>query len=214
MLKNMGYNKVDCQTLVAQMRKFDLKQVPFDLPYAENYDTPLIWWMTCKSFPNLLETIAIRIFGMTPHSASCERLFSTLGWFMSTHRTNLSISRLEAMAKIQRFCISEMQNELRYTGEKMSVEEITRLLTDSINDELDEEENEEDVDINLEEDLETVIDVGLNITATLDLNAINFNNNSGNTNFNENNNQDEAVNLESEDFDLEDLVDESLRDFE
>ncbi|CAI2192656.1 5608_t:CDS:2, partial [Funneliformis geosporum] len=92
MLKNMGHNKANCQTLVTQMRKFDLKQVPFDLPYAENYDTPLIWWMTCKSFPNFLEIIAIRIFGMTPHSASCERLFSTLGWFMGTHRTNLSIS--------------------------------------------------------------------------------------------------------------------------
>ncbi|CAI2171855.1 4969_t:CDS:2 [Funneliformis geosporum] len=81
----MGHNKANCQTLVTQMRKFDLKQVPFDLPYAENYDTPLIWWMTCKSFPNFLEIIAIRIFGMTPHSASCERLFSTLGWFMGTH---------------------------------------------------------------------------------------------------------------------------------
>ncbi|CAI2187287.1 9922_t:CDS:2, partial [Funneliformis geosporum] len=144
----MGHNKADCQTLVAQIRKFDLKQVPFDLPYAENYNTPLIWWMTCKSFPNFLETIAIRIFGMTPYSASCERLFSTLGWFM------------------------EMQNELHYTGEKMSVKEMIRLLTDSINDELDEDEDENDVDIDLKEDLETVIDV------------------------------------ESEDFDLEDLVNE------
>ena len=209
----MGYNKTDCQTLVAQMRKFDLKQMPFDLPYAENHDTPLIWWMTCKSFPNLLETIAIRIFGMTPHSASCERLFSTLGWFMGTYRTNLSISRLEAMAKIQRFCISEMQNELHYTRKNISIEQMNSLLTDSINDDLDKEEEEEDVDIDLEEDLESVIDVDLNITETLDLNAIIFNNNSNNTNVNENNNQ-QVVNLESEDFDLENLVDESLRDFE
>ena len=78
--------------------------------------------MTCKSFSNLLETIAICIFGMTPHSASCKRFFSTLGWFMSTYCTNLSISQLETIAKIQRFCISEMQNELHYTRENISVE--------------------------------------------------------------------------------------------
>lgn len=215
----MGYNKADCQTLVAQMRKFDLKQMPFDLPYAESYDTPLIWWMTCKSLPNLLETIAIRIFGITPHSASCERLFSTLGWFMGTYRTNLSISRLEAMAKIQRFCVSEMQNELHYTGENMSVEKMINLLTDSINDELDEldeldEEEEENVDIDLREDLERVTDIDLNITATLDLNVAIFNNNNDNTDLNENNDQKETNSESEEYFDLEDLVDESLRDFE
>ena len=43
MLKNMGYYKTDCQTLVAQMYKFNLKQMLFDLLYAKNYDTPLIW---------------------------------------------------------------------------------------------------------------------------------------------------------------------------
>ena len=107
---------------------------------------------------------------------------------MDTYHTNLSISRLEAMAKIQRFCISEMQNELHYTRENISVEQMNNLLTDLINDELDKEEEEEDVDIDLEEDLESVIDVDLNITETLDLNAIIFNNDSNNTNVNENNN--------------------------
>jgi len=74
----MRYGKSDCQTLIAQMHKFDLKQALFDQSYIENLDTPLIWWIICKSFSNFLEILAIHIFGIISHSALYERLFSTL----------------------------------------------------------------------------------------------------------------------------------------
>ncbi|CAG8486812.1 10776_t:CDS:2 [Funneliformis caledonium] len=149
--------------------------------------------MTYKSFPNFLEIVAICIFGIILYSVLCEKLFSTLDWFINSYHTNLSISQVKAMS-----------------NKNMSIEEMINLLTDLINNKLDKEEDEENVDINLRKDLELVINIELNIITTLNLNTIIVNDN---INLNEDNNQE--VNLENEeDFDLKNLVDKGLKDFE
>jgi hypothetical protein len=54
------------------------------------------------------------IFSITPHSASCKRLFSSLGWIIGKRRTNLNIQTIEMMAKIYQISLSHVQKSLNY----------------------------------------------------------------------------------------------------
>ncbi len=81
------------------------------------------------------------------------------------------------MAKIQKFCISEIQSKLYYTSKEVSIEEIFNLLNNLTIDELE----EEDININLsiitdKENLELKIIIELNISINLNLNALIFSN--------------------------------------
>ena len=83
------------------------------------------------------------IFSITPHSASCERLFSSLGWIIGKRRTNLDITTVETMAKIYRTCLTHFQKSLNY-GNSISENNIEQML-DIVFEEgdiLNEDENE------------------------------------------------------------------------
>jgi hypothetical protein len=64
------------------------------------------------------------IFSITPHSASCERLFSSLGWFIGKRRTNLNIETLESMAKIYRASLTNIEKTLNYGSSSIPADEV------------------------------------------------------------------------------------------
>ncbi|GBB83323.1 hypothetical protein RclHR1_10050006 [Rhizophagus clarus] len=60
-------------------------------------------------------TIAIKLFSITPSSAACERIFSSLGWLYGKRRTQLGMNRLEGLAKIYQFNLSNAAEQLHKT---------------------------------------------------------------------------------------------------
>ncbi|CAG8789360.1 28983_t:CDS:2, partial [Gigaspora margarita] len=42
--QNLGHTRPEGEELIAQMRRFDARSSPFDLPYVSGIDTPKIWW--------------------------------------------------------------------------------------------------------------------------------------------------------------------------
>jgi hypothetical protein len=98
-------NKLDL--LKAQLRQYACNEIPYNEAFTADIDTPLRWWKTCgdgtKHNPGVLSTLAIKIFSVRPHAASCERVWSCCGWFQGERRTQLTSSHLESMVKINSF---------------------------------------------------------------------------------------------------------------
>ncbi|CAG8751368.1 16101_t:CDS:2, partial [Gigaspora margarita] len=57
---------------------------------------------------------AIKLFSITPSSASCKRMFSLLGWIYGNKRTQLDVDQLEELAKIYQFNLSNPAEQLHY----------------------------------------------------------------------------------------------------
>src|SRR5581483_2401346 len=103
-----------------------------------------------------LQNFAIRVFSIIPSSTSCERIFSTLGWIVGKRRQNLTVEKLESMAKIHRYLISNSKNELSHVNQEYSNDEIMNLITNAyelLEQDFEEEEKDiENINENLEED--------------------------------------------------------------
>ena len=110
------------------------------------------------------------IFSITPHSASCERLFSSLGWLIGKRRRNLDVETVETMAKIYRTYLTHFQKSLNY-GNSISENDIEQMLNvvfedgDILNEDENEgvsepESNEEATNTNEILGIEQVIDLG------------------------------------------------------
>ncbi|CAG8764683.1 12360_t:CDS:2, partial [Gigaspora rosea] len=72
-----GHDQYECANLVVYMRLFHEKK-GFNLPYCFETDTPLLWWLTNYTGSKSIGQLAIKLFSITPHSADCERTFSSL----------------------------------------------------------------------------------------------------------------------------------------
>ncbi|CAG8830316.1 11473_t:CDS:1, partial [Gigaspora rosea] len=99
--------------------------------------------------PNDLQQLAIKLFSITPSSAICERIFSSLGWFYGNHRTRLNIDRLEGLAKVYRFNLSNPIEQLRYTQPTEITPEIMTNIAETVFKEFEEETIMEDDDAEL-----------------------------------------------------------------
>ena len=91
-MAKMGKSKKSSEILITQLRLYKEQRSIINgrpNPYAASYtigsddvgDTPLMWWNACEVKPNHLQRLAIKLFSITPSSAACERMFSSLGWF-------------------------------------------------------------------------------------------------------------------------------------
>jgi hypothetical protein len=120
----MGGDENSIFVLTSQLRKYWLNKTPYDLPYDNERDTPIMWWLTCCEKPLYLQTIALKLFSIVPHSANCERIFSVLRWFYGQRRTKLNPSRVSKMAKIHSYYISNAKSQLEYYGNLLSDEEV------------------------------------------------------------------------------------------
>ncbi|CAJ0642270.1 12703_t:CDS:2 [Entrophospora sp. SA101] len=94
-------NRTKLDLLKAQLRQYACNETPYNETYVTNIDTPLHWWKTCgdgtKHNPGVLSTLAIKLFSVRPHSASCECIC---------------------------FLISNAKQELQYYGVDLTEEEL------------------------------------------------------------------------------------------
>jgi hypothetical protein len=79
-LKKFKHSKQQSgDALIAQFREFYLQKSPFNASFLSNIDTALSWWQTCITTPPYLQLLGIKLFSITPHAASCERIWSICG---------------------------------------------------------------------------------------------------------------------------------------
>lgn len=123
--------KQSAETLLAQLGEFYLQAVPYNTPYASQINTPLSWWKMCIPSPPYLQLLAIKLFSIVPHAASCERIWSICGWMIGKRRTRLSVENVEAMSKIHSYYIANNKSELPNFSKDRTVEEIYAILNDA-----------------------------------------------------------------------------------
>src|SRR6185369_3022569 len=98
MLKKNKHNKQTArEILMAQLRDYHIKKSPYDTSYITNFDTPCTWWNTCETDPPYLKSLAIKLFSVSPHAASCERVWSICGWIYGKRCVRLSVENLDAI---------------------------------------------------------------------------------------------------------------------
>jgi hypothetical protein len=71
-----------------------------------------------------LAELAYRIFSINPTQANCERNFSILNWMLGENRTNLTLNKLEVIAKIRSYYMNNIQKELNYVGKNLIESEL------------------------------------------------------------------------------------------
>jgi hypothetical protein len=150
--KNMGGNLKTCEQLISQLMRYKTNAAPYNMLYDSDSDSPLMWWLTCEDKYNHLQSIAIKIFSVIPHSAGCERVFSHLGWMYGKTRQRLNLKRLEDMSKIHSFYFSNCKKEFNYFGQNLSEDEVKKFLIDSAQLFCEETESDEEELFEIDED--------------------------------------------------------------
>lgn len=113
--------------LNGQLRKYFDEYQPYNATYSPDHDTPYFWWNSIVDGRSSLSRLAKTIFSITPHSASCERLFSALGWLFGKKRVNLNVKTVESMAKIYCYNLNNNKNNLNHIND-LSNEEVQKML--------------------------------------------------------------------------------------
>ncbi|CAB4484043.1 unnamed protein product [Rhizophagus irregularis] len=172
--KDMGHDQASCKRIIDQIRKYKVKRAPFNLSFS-NSNNPLVWWETIQDSDEL-QALALRLFAITPHSASCERSFSILGWFYGQRRTNLALERVEGMCKLHTYYITNAKQELSYYAIDISEDQLHTQIIDSIMEIGNELEEITEADFNIfdeENIVDTEVDQStlymLNITEEVEL---------------------------------------------
>lgn len=84
----LGGGSKSALALAIQMNNYDALKSPYNFPYSDEFhQNPQSWWLGCKISNNFLQELALYIFSIVPHSASCERVFSILNWFTQKRRS-------------------------------------------------------------------------------------------------------------------------------
>lgn len=219
----MGHNQNSCAKLLTQLRKYMKKKTPFNQNYNYKSDTPTIWWETAQNSKEEweLQALALRLFAVSPHSASCERSFSVLGWFYSQRRTKLAADRVEGMCKLHTYYITNAKRELPYyaidTSENSMREKMINTIVE-ISDELEVNNFDFLYDENI---IDMVIDMSqsydLDVTLNIDIESQIFNmerREPENKVTVDQNRQTVVLAPEREDFDIEALIAKEIDDNE
>ncbi|GBB84292.1 hypothetical protein RclHR1_09910008 [Rhizophagus clarus] len=128
--ENMGYNIDDQEILITQMLNFKAKQGTYSTAFVKNRVTPCTWWMSCEDQPPFLRDLALKVFAVTPHSASCERMFSVLGWLYGKKRTTLDTNTIESIAKVRHFYQNNNMH-LAESNSRQNNDDIQKLIDES-----------------------------------------------------------------------------------
>lgn len=169
MWKNLGHKKASGKELHAQLRAYFNNEKPYNASFSSDYDTPYLWWNSIIDGHSSLSQLAKVLFSITPHSASCERLFSALGWLFGKRRINLGVETLESMAKIYLYSLNNSKKDLNYTDSK-SENDIKQMINTIFEEEefLNEEEDDDDLNEPQQPQPEETDEV-LNIEEIIDL---------------------------------------------
>jgi hypothetical protein len=200
-----------------QKRIVNGKLNPYVVPYTIGSDTLLMWWNTCEVKPNHLQRLAMKLFSITPSSAACERMFSSLGWLYGKCRTQLEIDKLEGLVKVYRFNLSNAAENFHKTQAEITPETMKNV-AETVFNELGEEaflEEPENAELsNPAEHLYTnEQNLNLDISNIINLQSSIFNSNSNN-NEHEESSDDESSEEEDEEDDDEYDVNEIITNME
>ena len=75
-----------------------------------------------------LKSLALKLFSITPHSASCERSFSMLGFLYEKRRQCLNLLTIEMIAKIRYYLMSDVRNDLNHLKKEETESELQILI--------------------------------------------------------------------------------------
>src|SRR6266498_4708925 len=206
----MGYkDRLSAKTLISQLSEFKERNSPYGVRYDCQISKPLTWWNLIKDKYENLQLLAKKIFSIVPHNASCERVFSALGWFYGKKKQCLDINNLESLSKIRHYNLTNMRDKLSYSMRNKTDDELVKMIEKSylLNDISDEEDIEDTEIFDDESDYLVISDhevIVLIINDVVNLNYQRFNENGDNNNLLHSDN-DIAMNNNIE-FNLEDLV--------
>ncbi|CAB5210933.1 unnamed protein product [Rhizophagus irregularis] len=181
--KNLGHKKNSGLELDAQLRAYFDNSEPYNTSYSV-HDTAYHWWNSIVDGKfSSLSRLAKVIFSITPHSASCERLFSAMGWLFGKRRINLQPETIETMAKIYLYSLKHAKKDLNYTsnGDSSSkLDDDIQLMLNTVFEEEEEimSENDDDSFNEHQSDETNMNDETLDIESTVDLGPWVFINNS------------------------------------
>ncbi|CAJ0910064.1 16818_t:CDS:10, partial [Entrophospora sp. SA101] len=130
--------------LIAQLHAYEAYEYPYDVKFVEGIETPKTWWVGCKQEKNYIQMLSLKILSIIPHNVNCEHLFPVLGWFMSKHKTCLNVERLDKMARLHTYYISNGKSLLNYPVDDVDDDKFNEELTEEI-DNIEEYEEEEEV---------------------------------------------------------------------
>lgn len=175
--KSLGHKKNSGFELDAQLRAYFDNSEPYTASYSA-CDTAYRWWNSIfDGRYSSLSRLAKVIFSITPHSASCERLFSAIGWLIGKRRVNLEPETIETMAKIYLYSLKHVKKDLNYTsnmdGELNLDDDIQRMLNtifeeEELLNEMNENDDSDDLNENQSDEL-IMTDERLDIESTVDL---------------------------------------------
>src|ERR1044071_6203040 len=141
-IKNHSNNKV--AQMVGQIANFKYEKGCFSTKYSLSYAKPRIWWQMVDDSNGYLKSLAIKLFSITPHSVTCERTFSVLGFLYGRRRQSLSLNTVEMMAKIRYYLLLNMKDELNHFMSETTEAELVDLVERcGFFDDYEEEENDE-----------------------------------------------------------------------
>ncbi len=87
--KNLGGGRNSSDLLLTQIGLYRNRDEPFNNPYVENINTPVNWWSSVElnKGEDCIRKLAFKIHAIIPHNATCERVFSILGWYLRKRHT-------------------------------------------------------------------------------------------------------------------------------
>ncbi|CAB4392319.1 unnamed protein product [Rhizophagus irregularis] len=147
--KNLDHKKTSGLELKAQLRKYLDQDNPYSALYLNN-DGPFQWWNLIIDGCSSLSRLAKIVFSITSHSASCERLFSALGWMFGKMRTNLNVQTIEYMSKIYTHndihSLSNSKRSLNHIRNSISNDDVQKMIDNLFEEKdiLNENEGEEE----------------------------------------------------------------------
>ncbi|CAH1765341.1 14889_t:CDS:2 [Entrophospora sp. SA101] len=189
--KYRGGGKTSSDLLLVQLSLYRNFEEPFNEIYLDGINTPINWWtsLELKKNEDCIRVLALKLHSIVPHNGACERVFSVLGWYLGKRRTRINIERLQSIAQIHSYFVTNAKDELKYLNEEISVEELDEtfnqiaLSITNGNDLFGQDDNLEDIshlDNNCDEEvinLDGVNDSHLIITESIDLNSSLLSNN-------------------------------------
>ena len=166
--------------LMSQLAAYKKRDPSYDLQFEFN-NSPMTWWYCIDdSLPkgqNYIAQLATKLFSITPHAASCERIWLSLGWFYGKHRTRLGLEKIERMQKLAAFYLANAKKELPYYGVRKGSEELQSILYNANlyeDDEFEEELNDKINDVGILENDDNIDKNNIYLDNILDLNASEF----------------------------------------
>jgi len=88
--KQLGYGEKSENTatlLMLQLLDYSLGVEPYHYEFDPTVFNVEKWWLMCRQKNNYIQHLALMINSTTPYNASCERIFSVLGWYANKRRT-------------------------------------------------------------------------------------------------------------------------------